>query len=48
MRSWPHQYIDRETGQPLTEKIYADRIIRFLYCPRREEAPFLLRTLTSR
>jgi phosphatidylserine decarboxylase len=48
MRPALHQYIDRESGQPLTEKIYADRIIRFLYCRCREEAPFLLRALTSR
>jgi phosphatidylserine decarboxylase len=43
-----HQYIERETSQLRTEKIFADRIIRFLYCQAREEAPFLLRALTSR
>jgi len=43
-----HQYIDRETSQLRTEKIFADRIIRFLYCQAREDAPFLLRALTSR
>lgn len=43
-----HQYIDRETSQLRTERIFADRIIRFLYCQAREEAPFLLRALTSR
>ena len=43
-----HQYIERETSQLRTEKIFADRIIRFLYCQAREEAPFLLRSLTSR
>jgi phosphatidylserine decarboxylase len=43
-----HQYIERDTSQLRTEKIFADRIIRFLYCQAREEAPFLLRALTSR
>jgi len=43
-----HQYIDRETSQVRTERIFADRIIRFLYCQAREEAPFLIRALTSR
>jgi phosphatidylserine decarboxylase len=42
-----HQYMDRESGQPRTENIYADRIIRFLYCRCREEAPFLLRAFAS-
>ena len=43
-----HQYIDRESGDPRDERIYADRIIRFLYCRCREEVPFLLRAFTSR
>ena len=43
-----HQYIDRESGQIQTEKLYADRVIRFLYCRRREEGSFLLNALTSR
>jgi len=47
MRSALHQYIERESGQLRTERIYADRIIRFLYCRYREEVPFLLRALTS-
>ncbi|NWF54950.1 MAG: phosphatidylserine decarboxylase [Syntrophaceae bacterium] len=48
MNSTPHQYIERESGQPRTETLYADGIVRFLYCRHREETPFLLRAFTSR
>ena len=43
-----HQYINRETVQPLKEKLYADWAIRFLYSRAREDTSFLFKVLTSR
>lgn len=42
-----HQYIDRETGAILDERLYADRIVNFLYSRARENLPLVLRALTS-
>ncbi len=46
MRS-THQYVDRSTGQVVTEKLFGDRIVRFLYSSAREQAPDLFRMVTG-
>ncbi len=43
-----HQYIDRDSRAVQAERLYGDRVIRFLYSPLREHAPFLFRALTGR
>ena len=43
-----HQYVDRETGRICTERLYQDRLIRFLYSEVREHAPRVFRALTGR
>ena len=47
MITMPHQYIDRDTRQILTEIFYGDKAIRFLYSRVRESAPGLFRILTG-
>jgi phosphatidylserine decarboxylase len=47
MRKLAHQYVDRETRQIRTERLFQDRLIRFLYSSARESAPALFRALTS-
>ena len=42
-----HQYIDRDSRQVHTERLYGDGMIRFLYSDICEKAPFLFRILTS-
>lgn len=42
-----HQYIDRESTEIRTERLYRDRIVTFLYSTLRESAPGLFRILTS-
>lgn len=42
-----HQYIERDSGEVLPEKLYGDRFIRFLYHEVRENAPLLFRICTS-
>lgn len=42
-----HQYVDRASQQVMTERLFADRIVRFLYGPTREHAPRLFRALTG-
>ena len=42
-----HQYIERASGAVLTESLFGDRIVRFLYSTARERAPRLFRALTS-
>lgn len=42
-----HQYVERETGGARDERLFGDRIVRFLYSPARERAPALFRALTS-
>ncbi len=42
-----HQYIERESGEVRTEKLYGDRLIRLLYHEVRENAPLLFRICTS-
>jgi len=42
-----HQYIERESGQVRTEKLFGDRFVRLLYHEVRENAPLLFRLFTS-
>lgn len=42
-----HQYIARESGEILTEKLLADRSIGLLYSRVREHAPSMFKALTS-
>jgi phosphatidylserine decarboxylase len=42
-----HSYIHRESGEPVREALYADRIVSFLYSSTREHAPSLFRVLTG-
>jgi phosphatidylserine decarboxylase len=42
-----HQYIERESGQFVTEKLCGDRMINFLYNHARENAGTLFKALTS-
>lgn len=42
-----HQYIERDTGNIRTERLYADRIVNFMYNSARENAPILFRLFTS-
>lgn len=43
-----HQYIDRHTGAVKTERLFADRIVHFLYNAAREFSPWAFKSLTSR
>jgi phosphatidylserine decarboxylase len=47
MRTIRHQYIERDSGQVRTEKLYGDQFIRLLYNNVRENAPLLFRLCTS-
>jgi phosphatidylserine decarboxylase len=42
-----HQYIDRETFAPITEELFLDRVIGFIYSRLREDAHFMFRHLVS-
>ena len=42
-----HQYIERLSNTVMTEELFGDRIVRFLYSRAREQAPFLFRLATS-
>ena len=44
----PHQYVRRESGTVLTEDLFGDRVVSFLYSRARENAPTLFRALTGR
>lgn len=43
-----HQFIDRDTGELRTERLYQDRLVRWMYCSLRERAPAVFRALTGR
>jgi phosphatidylserine decarboxylase len=43
-----HQYIQRDTGRVVTERLLADNLIQWLYSRTRENAPRLFKQLTSR
>jgi phosphatidylserine decarboxylase len=42
-----HQYIERDTRQLNTEKLYGNQAVQFLYSDIRENSPWLFRRLTS-
>lgn len=42
-----HQYVIRETGEIVTEKLIGDRLVHLLYNPVREYAPAMFNALTS-
>jgi phosphatidylserine decarboxylase len=43
----PHQYIERHSGRIVTETLFGDRFIQWLYGPTREKAPLVFKALTS-
>lgn len=43
----PHQYIERATGTVRTERLIADRWVRWVYSEAREHAPTLFHALTG-
>lgn len=42
-----HQYIERETGRIITEKLYGDKIVKLLYSPKNENKNIIFKALTS-
>ena len=44
----PHQYVSRDGGAVLTETLFGDRIVNFLYSSARESAPSVFRALTGK
>jgi phosphatidylserine decarboxylase len=44
----PHQYIDRNSQQIVTEQLIGDQTVQFLYNSLRENAPTMFRALTSK
>lgn len=42
-----HQYLSRKDGRVMTEELFQDRIVRFLYSSAREKAPKLFKMLTG-
>jgi phosphatidylserine decarboxylase len=42
-----HQFIERDSGRVCTEPLFADRLVRMLYHPVRENAELLFRALTG-
>lgn len=48
LRPGPHQFVARREGAVLTEELFGDRVVQFLYCRAREHAPTLFRAATSR
>ncbi len=44
----PHQYVRRADGGVLTETLFGDRIVNFLYSSARESAPTVFRALTGK
>ena len=47
MRLPVHQYIDRQTREVKTERLFADRIVHFLYTSAREFSPWAFKSFTS-
>ena len=43
-----HQYIERNTGRVVDEKIYYDRLINYIYSAMRENNSILYRIITSK
>ncbi|RJP81424.1 MAG: phosphatidylserine decarboxylase [Desulfobacteraceae bacterium] len=44
---YPHQYVHRETSKIMNERLFADRIINFIYSSQRENTSTLFHILTS-
>ena len=44
---YAHQYVQRHTGQVVTEVLFGDRFIQWLYGPARERAPMVFKALIS-
>lgn len=42
-----HQFVERQTGSAVNEKLYKDAVIRFLYSSVRENGHFLFKALTG-
>jgi len=42
-----HQYIDRESGRVVDERLYADQLLRWIYAAPWEDRLWILRTVTS-
>jgi len=42
-----HQYIERETGRVITERLYGDKIVKLLYSPKNENQNLIFKALTS-
>ena len=42
-----HQYIDRHSRQVRTERLFADRLVNFLYSEVREKTPTVFKAITS-
>ncbi len=47
MNALTHQYVERETGNICTERLYQDAVVRFFYGPAREKARFMFNLLTN-
>jgi phosphatidylserine decarboxylase len=45
MKTARHQFVERATGRVVSETLYRDRIIRFLYSEVREHAPSVFRAI---
>src|SRR5690349_15613873 len=43
-----HQYIDRRTGEVMTEQLFGDPIVRAIYSDLREKTPVLYRIVTGK
>lgn len=44
----PHQFVSRDGATALTETLFGDRIVNFLYSSTRENAPAVFRALTGK
>jgi phosphatidylserine decarboxylase len=42
-----HQYVERESGEIRTERPFGDWIVKYLYGPKREQAPYVYQLLGS-
>jgi phosphatidylserine decarboxylase len=45
--SVPHQYVDRQSGEVITESLLGDRMVAFLYSRMRERVPAIFNALIS-
>jgi phosphatidylserine decarboxylase len=47
MQTMQHQYIERDSGLPCSERLFGDRLVGLLYHSLREHAPSLFKMVTS-